>query len=354
MSTLLELQRQLRQVTEDYYTQMLMLTRELAMTAQEMEDDRKQIDFQRLAKLGSSRPLHHRWLKEVDENLRDDYLTFLCAVAQSAPEMDNGWLLLQRIACGVGVTSLESRAVAAMCMEEGDMERISGQICQNGLRDVFLLDAMLLRLACPSPCPKTEALLVDLSTLLECPSDDLRFLSQLAAVLAGQDGDAYLSMGVELGERDWLGLEYIQENAGILYTDQFSKVKEHGFRNVILHDCTIDEKDISSDLIELKKCCLFNCKLNVPAKIVLTDCIACQCTFQFPISNQYYGQLSAIITLSALFDTNMGMKPYQGKKMKLNTSIMFGCLVVCAEEGTCNDFFEFNGTASTGIQIHSK
>ena len=331
MSTLLELQRQFRQVTEDYHAQMLTLTRELAMAAQEMEDDRKQIDFQRLAKLGHSRPLHHRWLKEVDENLRDDYLTFLCAVAQSAPEMDNGWLLLQRIACGVGVTSLESLAVAAMCMEEGDMERISGQIRQNGLQEAFLLDAMLLRLACPSPCPKTEALLVDLSTLLERPADDLRFLSQLAVVLAGQDGDAYLSMGVELGERDWPGLEYIQENAGILYTDQFSEARKHGLRSVILHDCTIEQEDIRDEYIEMTSCCLFKCQIKAPEKIILTHSTASRCQFYFlePVRLLYW----------------------RSRKMRLNTSILSRCSALCIGKGEIDDFFERNDSPQSGVNI---
>lgn len=54
MSTLLELQSQLRRVTEEYHEQMLALTRELTLAAQNAEAGPKQMDFQRLAKLGEA------------------------------------------------------------------------------------------------------------------------------------------------------------------------------------------------------------------------------------------------------------------------------------------------------------
>lgn len=284
MSTLLELQKQLRQVTEDYHAQMLSLTRELALTAQKEEKEREGMDFQRLVRSGSRRPLRHRGLRKADEALRSDYLTLLCAVVQSAPEMEEGWLLLQRIACGVGIDSLEPLAAAAMCLEMDDMERMSRQIRQNGLQDRFLLDAILLRLACPRPCPQTEALLVDLSALMECSADDLRFLSALGVVLARQDGPAYLSMGIELGERDWPGLEYIRENAGILYTDQFSEARKQGFRSVILHDCTVRPKDISDSRIRLENCVLTDCVFSDASKLILVNTVAYRCKFCFPFT----------------------------------------------------------------------
>lgn len=334
MSTLLELQRQLRRVTEEYHEQMLALTRELTMAVQDVEAGQKQMDFQRLSKLGERCPLLHRGLQGVDDTLRNDYLTFLCAVAQSAPEMENGWLLLQRIACGVGVNSLEPLAAEAMCLEEGDMERFSDNICQKNLRNHFLLDAMLLRMACTQPCPKTEALLVNLSALMECPVEELRVLSKLAAVLARQDGSAYLSMGLELGERGWLGLEYIQDNANILYTDQFSEARKHGFHSVILHDCTIKKEDIPDDCIEMTECCLIHCRFTNSEKVALTYSTASKCTFEFP----YF-------SFASLF------RNIPGGKMQLNHSMLQDCSALSVPKGDLTDFFEFNGTSSKEIKF---
>lgn len=342
MSTLLELQSQLRRVTEEYHEQMLALTRELTLAAQNAEAGPKQMDFQRLAKLGGSCPLLHRGLQGVDDALRTDYLTFLCAVAQSAPEMEDGWLLLQRIACGVGIVSLEPLAAAAMCLEDDDMKRFSDQICSNGLRDRFLLDAMLLRLACSQPCPKTEELLVDLSALMECPVDDLKFLSKLAVVLARQDGPSYLSMGLELGERDWLGLEYIQDNADILYTDQFSEARKHGFRSVILHDCTIEKEDMPDDCIELAGCCLFQCRFADSAKVTLTHSTASSCVFNFslPSFNFYLPvQHSARTHIS------------RERKLQLNYCALQNCSAVRFEAGKLADFVAFNNTSPYGIKL---
>lgn len=337
MSTLLELQSQLRQVTEEYHEQMLALTRELTLAVQDVQAGQTQMDFQQLSRLGGRRPLPHSGLKRLDNSLRNDYLTFLCAVAQSAPEMKDGWLLLQRIASGADVITLEPLAAAAMCLEEDDMERFSDHIVQKNLRDQFLLDAMLLRLACSQPCPKTEALLVNLSALMDCPAKDLKFLSKLAVVLARQDGVAYLSMGLELGERDWLGLEYIQDNAGILYTDQFSEARKHRFRFVILHDCIITEEDIPEYGIEMTGCCLYQCRFAEASKIILTHSTASECVFEFPFS--YSGILS---------------KRYGStrRKMQLNHSVLQNCSAISFSEGNLANFFELNSTPSKGIKLY--
>lgn len=344
MSTLLELQTKLRQLTEDYHEQMLDLTRELSQAVEDAEGGQKQMNFKQLAKLGARRPLHNRWLEKAEDTLRNEYLIFLCAVAQSAPEMDEGWLLLQRIACGAGVSSLEALAAAAMCLEEGDMERFARQVGQDkGLRNSFLLDAMLLRLACPQPCPKTEELLVDLAALLECPAEELRFLGKLAAVVARQDGRAYLSMSFDLHRQGWPGFDYIQENAGILYTDDFSEAKKHGFQSVILHDCIINSSDIPSGKVEMVGCYLYKCRFNDPANVILTDCRANQCTFSFPA--RYYNGLYKVLEDSIYFST----------KMQLNHSEMKDCEIkrpsTLTDKTRIRDFLKLNDTPSTGVKI---
>ena len=229
------------------------------------------------------------------------------------------------------------------------MERFSHNICQKNLRDHFLLDAMLLRMACTQPCPNTEALLVNLSALMECPVKELRVLSKLAAVLARQDGSAYLSMGLELGERDWLGLEYIQKNADILYTDQFSEARKHGFHSVILHDCIIMEDDVPDDCVELTECCLFQCRFTDSTKVAFTRSTVSRCKFEFS-PRSLLGSIAAISI--RLGESEYPDVLYRGRKMQLNDSAMQDCSVVCVEKGDATDFFEFNNTSYTRTEVY--
>ena len=276
MSTPLELQRQLRQTTEEYYEQMQRLSRDLALQLREETEQKQGMDFRRLSARAQGRPLANRPLQLAEGDVWHDYLALLCLVARSAPEMEDGWLFIQRIACGIGIYSLADSAETAACLKEEDLERIARQFPKYGLRDAFLLDAMLVRLACSRPCPDTTALLAQLCNLMGCPEEEIRFLSRLAVILARQDGKAYLALGLELGERGWLGLEYIQKSAGILYTDQITQAVKHGFHRVILHDCTAKTNELNelveSDL-EITECCLFRCHIAHYKKIKLTDTI---------------------------------------------------------------------------------
>ena len=282
MSTPLELQQQIRQTTEEYYEQMQRLTRELALSVRETQEGNLSLDFHALSARGRSRPLNNRILKHADSNLQRTYLALLCMVAQSASEMEDGWLLIQRIACGVGVDSLEGAVTTALSMKDEDLERLSRQFAAHDLRDAFLLDAMLVRLACPAPSDKTLELLTDFIVLTGCGEEDVRLLSRLAAVLARQDGKAYLDMGLELGDRNWLGLEYIQKSAGILYTDQIDQAIKHGFQRVILHDCVADlggELPIINEVM-ITECCLKNCTFSTKERYKIINSTMDQCSLR--------------------------------------------------------------------------
>lgn len=280
MSTPLELQRQLRQTTEEYYEQMQRLNRDLALQLREETEQKQGMDFRRLSARAQGRPLVNRSLQMAEGDIWHDYLALLCLVARSAPEMEDGWLFIQRIACGIGIYSLADSAETAACLKEEDLERIARQFPNCGLRDAFLLDAMLVRLACSKPCPDTTALLAQLCNLMDCAEADIRFLSRLAVILANQDGKAYLALGLELGERNWLGLEYIQKSAGILYTDQIAQAAKHGFHRVILHDCTASPEDFCGDTIKMSECCLFRCHLKIEQYFSATDTTIEQCNLQ--------------------------------------------------------------------------
>lgn len=288
MSTPLELQQQIRQTTEEYYEQMQRLTRELALSVRETQEGNLSLDFHALSARGRSRPLNNRILKHADSNLQRTYLALLCMVAQSAPEMEDGWLLIQRIACGVGVDSLEGAVTTALSMKDEDLERLSRQFAAHDLRDAFLLDAMLVRLACPAPSDKTLELLTDFIALTGCGEEDVRLLSRLAVVLARQDGKAYLDMGLELGDRNWLGLEYIQKSAGILYTDQIDQAIKHGFQRVILHDCVADldnklphndNKQLHNDVV-ITECFLKNCTFSTKKRYRIINSTMDQCSLR--------------------------------------------------------------------------
>lgn len=293
MSTPLELQRQLRQTTEEYYEQMQRLNRDLALHLREETEQKQGMDFRRLSARAQGRPLVNRPLQMAEGDVQRDYLALLCLVARSTPETEDGWLFIQRIACGIGIYSLADSAETAACLKEEDLERIARQFPNCGLRDAFLLDAMLVRLACSRPCPDTTALLAQLCTLMGCTEEEIRLLSRLAVILARQDGKAYLDMGLDLGERNWLGLEYIQKSAGILYTDQISQAVKHGFHRVILHDCTVkanELKELVKDDLEMTECCLKNCTFSTESRLSFKNSTADQCKFriEYDYSHQVF------------------------------------------------------------------
>ena len=265
MSTIPEIQAELRQAAAEFNDKIAELTRALSQVEAERTQE-KALDYERLARIGGRRPIQGHPAAKLGQLAKCRYLAPLCALAQAAPQGAEAWLLLQRIAAGLELSTLERPVAAALSMNEEELEKLLSQLREEGLTETFLLDAMLVRLCCGDQSAKTQELLTELAFWADLPQEEVSLLAKLAGVLARQDGDGYLSLALELAAKGWPGVCYLGPSARILYTDSYQEAERHGLRRVILHDCTfqIDVNTLSGDEpLVFDRCVLQNCKIQL-------------------------------------------------------------------------------------------
>lgn len=270
MSTIPEIQAELRQAAAEFNDKITALTRALSQVEAEHPQG-KALDYERLARIGSRRPIQGHPAAKLGQLAKCRYLAPLCALAQAAPRGAEAWLLLQRIAAGLELSTLERPVAAALSMDEEELDKLLAQLKQEGLTEAFLLDAMLVRLCCGDQAAKTQELLTELAFWADLPQEEIPFLAKLAGVLARQDGDSYLSLALELAEKGWPGVCYLGPSARILYTDSYQEAERNGLRRVILHDCTfqIDVDTLSRDEpLVFDRCVLHNCTVQLTGTAV--------------------------------------------------------------------------------------
>lgn len=261
MSTIPEIQAGLRRAANELTARILELTRQLSeIQAQQQEAAGGTQDFARLSKEGGRRPIQNHPIAVLRQADQISYLAALCALAQAASEAAEAWLLLQRVASGLRLPSLEQPLAAALRMGEDEMDALEALLAREDLTSNFLLDAMLVRLCCGENCPRTTALLEKLVLLVHPPEQEARFLARLADILIRQDGEGFLKLWKEQGLKTCPGICYLQKTSGVLVTDDPQAARAHGFRRVILHDCTL--KPDKSDELVLDQCILLNCKIE--------------------------------------------------------------------------------------------
>ena len=265
MSTIPEIQTELRQAAAEFNDKIAELTRALSQVEAERTQG-KDLDYERLARIGGRRPIQGHPAAKLGQLAKCRYLAPLCALAQAAPQGAEAWLLLQRIAAGLELSTLERPVAAALSMNEEELEKLLSQLREEGLTETFLLDAMLVRLCCGDQAAKTQELLTELAFWADLPQEEVSLLAKLAGVLARQDGDGYLDLAIELAEKGWPGVCYLVPSARILYTYSYQEAERHGLRRVILHDCTfqIDVDTLSGDEpLVFDRCVLQNCKIQL-------------------------------------------------------------------------------------------
>lgn len=265
MSTIPEIRAELRQAAAEFNDKIAELTRALSQVEAERTQG-KDLDYERLARIGGRRPIQGHPAAKLGQLAKCRYLAPLCALAQAAPQGAEAWLLLQRIAAGLELSTLERPVAAALSMNEEELEKLLSQLREEGLTETFLLDAMLVRLCCGDQAAKTQELLTELAFWADLPQEEVSLLAKLAGVLARQDGDGYLSLALELAAKGWPGVCYLGPSARILYTDSYQEAERHGLRRVILHDCTfqIDVNTLSGDEpLVFDRCVLQNCKIQL-------------------------------------------------------------------------------------------
>lgn len=192
MSSITELRKQIRQVTADFQEQIASLTEQLAeIQPLEISQKERKMNFSRLERVSAKRAFEEHPLKNEDEDTRHRYLMFLCAVAQTSTYMDDAWVFIQRIASGAGVGSLERCAADAMQLSVDDVEQAADAFAKHGLGEMFLLDAMLVYLACgEKQTEQAKELILDLAALLKQQPEDIERLVNRARA-AAEDEQGY-------------------------------------------------------------------------------------------------------------------------------------------------------------------
>ena len=293
MSTIPEIQGGLRKATEELTARILELTRELSeIQVQQQEAAGGAPDFARLSREGGRRPIQNHPSAVLRQADQISYLAALCALAQAAPEASEAWLLLQRVASGLHLPSLEQPLAAALRMGEEEMDALAAMLAREGRTSDFLLDAMLVRLCCGETCSRTVALLEKLVLLINPSDQEARFLARLTAILAQQEGGGLLELWKEQGLKTCPGICYLQKTSGVLYTDNPQAAQAHGFRRVILHDCTL--KPDENDELVLDQCILLDCKIECARyckiRFLSSALQGCVLEFQKPADSVYsYG-----------------------------------------------------------------
>lgn len=215
MSSMIEIQQQLRAITEDFHRQIIALTQELSeLTVLETGVEKKKMNFSRLERLGKKRPIKNHPLKDVSINTRRRYLTFLCALAQTAPcYADDAWLFIQRIASSVEIGTLEDCAVNAMRLTETDIGIFADDMNNKSLKSVFVRDAMLVYLAMGGQCEKTQELLIQIIGLFDISESRVMQLIRDSTQIAEQGLDDY---------KDWLigrAVHILNNSVEVMQTD---------------------------------------------------------------------------------------------------------------------------------------
>lgn len=279
MSTIPEIQAQLRQTAEELSERINRLTQELSevQAAREPALGKESPELERLVRLGQRKPIPGHPAHRLGPASRVNYLAPLCAIALAAPHNEDALLLLQRVASGLELSSLEQPIAVAMSMGEKDLDGLIALLDAECLSTSLLLDAMLVRACCGADCPRADQLLEDLVLLLGPEETRVTFLARLAAALGRQDGDAVLELWREEDFALCPGGCYLQESSGVLYTDDPEAAKAHGLRRVILHDCLLTRKDDEEPLV-LEQCVLLNCTIECDIMVVTFQaCLLSEC-----------------------------------------------------------------------------
>ena len=304
MNTIPEIQAELRSMAAEFHDRIVAITQSLTeLESRGGEGGRQQTDLERLARQGERRPVRRHPLQGLALSRQISYLGGLCALAQDAPQADNGLLLIQRIASGLEMGTLERPLAFARGMGEVELEELCGMLTGEGLAASFLLDAMLVRLCCGSGCPRTAELLERVALLLELPLEEVAFLAKLAGILDRQDADAYLALGPELLDRDLPGLGYIQDNGEILCTEDPGELKKHRFRRLILRNCALDSQallwasrawtpgasggETPPESIQIQRCLMEDCVIQLDRGVntIFSHIVFVKCSFLMVVSS---------------------------------------------------------------------
>lgn len=160
------------------------VTRKLS-DLQPIQENRRGVDFSKIQTLGTRYPIANHCLGSQPEAIQRPYMLLLTGLLLTeSVRVEDGWLLLQRIAASGGVTrSLTDFQVDAATLTPEELDRFSIDVSQAGLTDALLLDGLLLCLTIGGGQSAGDYL-AGLVELFCCPLPRLRELTSLAVSIA--------------------------------------------------------------------------------------------------------------------------------------------------------------------------
>ena len=315
MSSIIEIQKQIRQETADFQEQIAKLTQELSeIKPQEKTEPQRKMNFSRLQRIGAKRAFLNHSLKNIAKDTQHRYLTFLCAVAQMGIYSDDAWIFIQRISSGVEIGSLERCVTDAMQISQEDVELVAEDIKAYNLENTFLLDVMLVYLASGAKSEKAKELISEFTVLFESKPEDIEHLIAVAQAVAKQDWKNYLGCAEILSNMQWIGFNYMPEKPNMTGVNSRREAKEYGYQGIVLHNFSFDE----SDRFELKQCYLIDCDIYVRAVcelMLFQNCVLKDCNIF----------IDAVVVSPYI---------YFGEGLKIENSKCLGCTVHLKSENS--------------------
>lgn len=195
MKTISEMQVELRDIS----SRINELTKELSDYNQ-FNSEEIVIDFSRLQTIAIRQPIKGHLLARSSDDIKKRYITILTSLVYLATEhQEKGWILIQRIACGVGIKEKLSKiAIDGLNLTEQQLDKFTGDIVSSKLSNSFVLDCMLIYLSCEQKNKKMLKYMSGLFELVKCGNVEITELLQIAKIIATQNTKGYLKLSSKI------------------------------------------------------------------------------------------------------------------------------------------------------------
>lgn len=195
MKTISEIQAELKDIS----SRIDALTKELSDYNQ-YQAEQDTIDFSRLKVIATRQPIVGHLLARSDSNVKKIYITILASLVSLAIEhQEKGWVIIQRIACGVGLENdISEIAIDGLNLTGRHLEEFTSEIMDSKLANSFVLDCMLIYLSCGQKNKNMLRYMSGLFEFIKCGKAEAAELLEIAKILAKQDKKAFIKLSSKI------------------------------------------------------------------------------------------------------------------------------------------------------------
>ncbi len=188
MKTITEMQAELRDIS----LRINNLTKELSEYNQ-FNSNEIVIDFNRLYSLGIRNPIKGHMLARSSEGIKKQYITLLISLLYlSDANQEKGWLLIQRIVCGIGmIEKLDNLATDGLKLTGQLVDKFTTDIISTKLTNSLVVDSMLVYLCCEHKNKRMLKYMSGIFELVNCGKTEILEILEITKIIATQDKRAY-------------------------------------------------------------------------------------------------------------------------------------------------------------------